>query len=266
MNIFLFETKAQIKSFFIWTVSILALFLIFVAAFYGAFINSKDAVQKALESLPPAFAAVFGVSVEGMFTFSGFFQFIYTYVSLVGAIMAASFALSVFSREKRSKCIDFLFVKPVRRGRVFIYKLLSCLSLIVVTNILFVVSAIIVYSANSQDPSGFGRLVLASLSLFFMQLVFFSIGILYATLVHKVQSVSGIATALGFAGFILMALYSLIKEDFLQYISPLTYFSPAAVFSMGGFEMKLVVTAAVVSVACVALSYVKYCKSDTKAI
>jgi ABC-2 type transport system permease protein len=266
LNIFLFETKAQLKSFFIWVVSLLALFLIFVAAFYGAFVNSKDAVQKALESLPPAFAAMFGVNVEGIFTFGGFFQFIYTYIGLVGAIMAVSFALSSFSREKRSKCIDFLFVKPVERGKVFAYKLLSCLMLIVVTNIFFVISTIIAYSVNGQDPSGIGTLVLASLSLFFMQLVFLSIGILYATLVRKIRSVSGIATAFGFAGFILMALYSLIKEDFLRYISPLTYFNPGTVFSTGGFETKYVVTAVVISVACIALSYIKYCKSDTKAI
>ncbi len=267
MNIFWFETKSQWKSFLIWAVSLFALLLIFMTAFYGTFMESKETVQKVLGSLPPAFAAAFGVDgVDRIFSFGGFFQFIYTYIGVVGAIMAASFALSVFSREKRSKCVDFLLVKPVERSRVFTDKLLSCLMLLVVTNILFIISVVIAYTANGEDAGVPRKVVLASLSLFFMQLVFLSISMLYATFARKVRSVSGMATAIGFAGFIMMALCTLIKEDALMYISPLAYFTPETVFSTGGFETKYVVTAAIVSVACVALSYVKYCKSDTKAV
>jgi len=266
VNIFRFETKLQLKSFIIWAVSLLGMFSVFVTTFYDAFMKSRSAVEKALESLPPAFAAAFGVSVDAMFTFGGFFQFIYTYIGLVGAIMAVSFALTSFAREKRSKCVDFLLVKPVERSLVFTSKLLCCLIYIFVTNVLFIAAAAIAYTAHGEAALGMSKVVLASSSLFFLQLVFLSVGILYATLAHKIRSVSGMATAFGFAGFILMALHSLIKEDALLYISPLTYFSPADVFSTGGFETKYVVTAAFVSVICTVVSYVKYCKSDTKAI
>lgn len=266
MNIFKFETKALFKSFLVWAVSLLAVFLLFVAAFYGPFMESKEAVKTALSSLPPAFALIFGVSINTIFTFGGFFQFIYTYLGLVGAIMAALLALASFSREKRSKCVDFLFVKPVERSRIFVYKLLSCLMLIVITNVLFVASSMIAYSVNGQNPSGMGRLVLASLSMLFMQLTFLSMGILYATYARKVRSVSGIATAFGFAGFILMALYSLIKEDVIRYISPLTYFNPGTVFLSGGFDMKYAITGAALCAVCIALAYVRYVRSDTQVI
>jgi ABC-type transport system involved in multi-copper enzyme maturation permease subunit len=240
--------------------------LLFAVAFFGPFMDSRAAVEEALSSLPPVFAAVFGVELNAIFTFGGFFQFIYTYIGVIGAIMAASLALSAFSREKRSKCVDFLFVKPVSRSRVFVSKLLPCLMFIIVTNILFVICTAIVYTANGQAASGMGRLILASLSLFFMQLVFASIAILYAVLARKVRSVSGIATAIGFAGFILMALNSIIKEEIIRFISPLTYFNPGTVFLTGGYEARYAITAAVVIVVCVALSYVKYVKSDTQAI
>ena len=266
MNIFLFESKAQLKSFMTWVISLLFFWLLFVVMFYGVFMDSRAAVEQALHSLPPIFAAIFGVQAKTIFTFGGFFQFIYTYIGVIGAIMASSLALSAFSREKRSKCVDFLFVKPVERGQVFVSKLLSCLMFIIVTNVLFIISTVIAYAANGQDPNGIGRLIMASLSLFFMQLVFASIAILYAVLARKVRSVSGIATAIGFAGFILMALYSLIKEDVIRFISPLTYFNPGTVFLTGRYETKYVITAAVVIVTCVALSYVKYTKSDTQVI
>jgi len=263
---FLFETKTQLKSFLVWAASLIGMFLLFVAAFYGAFMDSKEAIKQALESLPPAFALIFGISMNTIFTFGGFFQFIYTYIGLIGAIMAVSFALSAFAREKRSKCVDFLFVKPVHRSSVFAYKLLSCFMLIIVTNLLFVGCAVVSYTVNNQASSGIGRLILASLSLFFMQLVFLSMGILYATFAKKVRSISGTATAFGFAGFILTALHSLIKEEMIRYVSPLTYFNPSTVFLTGRFETKYVITAAAISIACIALSYVKFCRSDTQTI
>ena len=99
-----------------------------------------------------------------------------------------------------------------------------------------------------------------------MQLVFLSMGILYAAFAKKVRSISGNATAFGFAGFILMALYSLLKDEAIRYVSPLTYFNPGIVFLTGRFEAKYVITAAAVSAACIALAYIKYCRSDTQTI
>ena len=266
MNIFAFEIKAQTKSFAIWTASLLALFLIFTTAFYDAFMNSKAAVQLALDSLPPAFSTMFGVNMDAMFSYGGFFQFISRYLSLVGGMMASAIALSAFAREKRSKCVDFLFSKPVGRGEIFLLKLLSCVALIFAMNLLFISVSILSYLGNGQNSSGLGTLILASLSLFFTQLVFLALGIAYAVFARKVRSISGTATALGFAGFILMALYSLLEEDALRYISPLNYFDPGAVFASGGFEIRYVVTATVVVVACIVLSYLKYSRSDTQAI
>lgn len=266
MNIFAFEIKAQLKNFLVWAASLLALFLVFMAAFYGPFTDSEEAVQEALNSLPPAFSAIFGVNLAAIFSYGGFFQFIYTYLSIVGAIMASSIALSSFAREKRSKCMDFLFTKPVSRKRVFFLKLLSCLTLIAIMNILFVATSMISYTGNGQDPSGMGTQVLASLSLFLMQLVFLSISMLYAVLARKIRSISGTATAFGFAGFILMALYSLMKEEVLRYLSPLNYFNPGTVFATGAFETKYAVTAAIVVIVSIAWSYFQYCKSDTQTI
>jgi ABC-2 type transport system permease protein len=143
---------------------------------------------------------------------------------------------------------------------------LSALTILFVTNILFIASSIIAYQVNGQEPAGLGKLVWASCSLLFTQLVFMSFGIVFATFARKVRSVSGIATAFGFAGFILTALRSLIDEEAIRFVAPLKYFDPAVVFSNGGYEAKYVVTAAVVTAACLCVSYVKFTKSDTPAL
>ena len=266
MNIYLFEVRSQLKNFLIWTVSILAAMFIFMSALYPAFMQSQAAVEQAYSGFPPAFAAAFGIVISQIFTYWGFYQFIYTYLAIIGAIMAASIALSAFAREKRSKCVDFLLTKPVSRGRIFTTKLLACLSLILVVNLLFVAMSIIAYFGNGQDPAQLGTLIWGTCALFFMQLVFLAIGIVFATFAGKVRSVSGIATGLGFGGFILSALYSILHEEAIRFISPLTYFEPYFAFTKGGFEAKYVVTAAVVFVLCLCLSYAKYSRSDTPAL
>jgi len=263
MNIFFFELKAQAKSAAVWAVSLLGLFIAFGAAFFGPFIESRTAVEKALESLPPAFSLVFGIEMDTIFTFGGFYQFIYTYIGLVGAIMAASVGIAAFSREKRSKCSDFLLVKPVSRRGIFLAKLLACLALLAAVNILFVAASIFSYTGNGQDPSGLGTVVWASLSLLFLQVVFLALGTFAAVFSRKVRSVSGAAMALGFSGFLLMALQSLVKEDALRYLSPLTYFNPGTVFAQGQFEAPYAAAAALVVLACLALSYTRFCRSDT---
>lgn len=266
MNIFAFEMRSQLRTFLIWAISLVLVFLIFMSGLYHVFMDSKVDIEKAYSGFPPAFADAFGIVITQMFSYGGFFQFIYTYIAIIGAIMASSIALTAFSREKRSKCVDFLLTKPVLRGRIFLSKLLSGITMLIVANILFVGVSVLAYLGNEQASAQLGRLVGASCSLFFMQLVFLSIGILYATFARKVRSVSGIATALGFAGFILSAMYSMLHEEAVRYIAPLTYFEPFQVFSTGGFETKYAVTAAVVFLACICASYLKYCRYDVPAL
>jgi ABC-2 type transport system permease protein len=228
--------------------------------------DSRDAVVSMTNNLPPAFSAAFGLYIDEIFTYGGFYSFIFTYIVLVGAIMASSISLSVFSREKRSKCLDFLLTKPVSRARIFSAKLLACLSLLAAMNILYIAAASIAYSASGEDPALMGTLVWASCALFFTQLVFMALGTIYAVFVRKVRSVSGIATGLGFAGFILSALHGILQEEAIRFIAPLKYFEPRAVFSEGGFELQYAVTAIAVIIACIVLSYMRLGKNDVPAV
>ncbi len=237
-----------------------------MSSMFNIFMQSQDAVIKAYSGLPPAFSAAFGIVISQLFTYSGFYQFLNTYIAIIGAIMASSISIAAFSREKRSKCIDFLLAKPVSRGRIFTAKLFSSLSLLLVTNILFIIISVIVYNKNAQDPAQTGRLIWASCSLFLTQLVFMSIGTLYAVFAKKIRSVSGVATAFGFAGFIISALVSMLQEDVIRFIAPLDYFKPMSVFATGGYEAEYAITAALVILVSFVLSYWKFCKTDTPAV
>lgn len=266
MNIYLFELKAQLKSFIIWALSMLLIYFMFMSGMFNVLLDSRGAVEKAISGFPPAFAAAFNLHLEKIFTFGGFYSFIFSYLAVVGAIMAVSMSVSVFAREKRSRCIDFLLAKPVSRERIFMIKLMVVLTLLAVMNILYIAVSVISYTGLNSDSSDIGNLIWASCAMFLTQLVFMAVGIIFAVYAKKVRSVSGAATAIGFSGFILSALQSLLEKEYIRYIAPLKYFEPSAVFETGGFEVKYALTAIVVIVVCVAASFFKYSRSDTPAL
>jgi ABC-type transport system involved in multi-copper enzyme maturation permease subunit len=266
MNIYVFELKAQAKIFLVWTLVLIFFLVIFMAGIYPVFYDSLDDITAMLQNFPPAFAAAFGIEMESMFSYGGFFGFSAMYITLMGAIMAVTLSVGTFAREKRSKCVDFLLTKPRSRRTIFFSKLLSGLTLLAATSIIFIAAAVIGYMAAGAETPGLGTFILAAFSLFPTQLVFYAAGVLFAVLAKKIGSVSGIATAFGFSGFILTALYGMLEKEVIRFIAPLDYFDSASVLKTGGFEAKYAVTGLLVIAACLVLSYARFRTSDAHAV
>lgn len=266
MNIYLFELKSQIKSFIIWTTGLVLFFLAFIGGIYPTFRSSADDIMKMLEGFPKVFTAIFGLEVSTMLSFSGFYSFTFVYIALLGAIMAVSVSVVTFAREKRSKCIDFILTKPIKREKIFISKLLSNITILLATNLFFVILSTVMFTASGQSKTKLGAFILASASLLFTQLVFSALGIFFAVFAKKVRSVSGIATAFGFGAFILTALSNIIEKEAMHFIAPLKYFDPYALLINGSFEIRYVIFAALLTLTCIVLAFIKFCKSDTRAV
>lgn len=266
MNIFLFEFKAQIKTFIIWTAVLLFTYIVFFEGIYPIFYDSLDDVLKMLSGFPPEFAAAFGFNITDMFSYSGFFSFSFMYISIIGAIMAVTLTISTFAREKRSKCADFLLTKPINRRDIFATKLLSNLVLLIISNIIFTAAAVVLYLSDNADGALTGKFILAASGIFFTQLVFLSVGIFYAVFSKRVRSIAGAATVFGFGAFILSAIVNILEEESLFFVAPLKYFEPAPVFSTGAYETKYIIAAIVIIALLTCLAYLKFCKSDAHAV
>lgn len=266
MNLIYYETKRSLKSSFIWTVSLITLFALMMLAAYPTYNSAVDEVTELLANYPPEFIAAFGMDIKNLFSYGGFYNFAFGYIGLVGAIMAASLSISVFAREKRSKCLDFLLTKPISRESIFIKKLISCLIILIITNLIYIILAMIMYQGSGDTSIDMGTFIFAIMGLFFTQLVFLSFGITFAVFSKKVRSVSGTATTFGFTAFILSAITNIFDDKNIDFIAPLKYFEPHNVFVSGNYDTKLVITAIIIVVFCIGISFVKYCKSDVYSV
>lgn len=266
MNVFRFELRRVWVGAAVWTLVILGLLGGLIIGALPAFLDSRAGVEAMLKNFPPAFAAAFGLQLDNLFSFGGFYSFGFLYYSLFGAIMAATIGLDLFSREKREKCMDFLLTKPRMRSRLFGEKLLAALTLLVASNVLFVAESLALYRAYSPAPLQMGHALLASVSLICTELVLFAVAVFAAVFARKIRSVSGIATAIGFAGFLLSALHSLLEEEALRYITPFKYFDAAKAFFEGSFDAKYAVTGAALTIVLLVASYARYTRADIPAL
>lgn len=266
MNIFKFELKSALKNSLIWLVVLLTLNLVFIKAMYPLYIDAAKDIEQVVANFPPEFTAAFGFNIKEIFQYGGFYSFCSNYIVLCGAIMAVYLGVSTFAREKKVKTMDFLFTKPISREKIFSCKLLANISILVITNIVFITLAYFIYESSGDTTTTIEKTLLATSGLFFTQLVFLALGIIFAIFAKKVRSIAGIAIAFGFGGFIISAVANIIDEEILNYIAPMKYFAPNSVFSNGAFEMKYVITAIVIIVVCIGTSFIKYKNSDIQAV
>ena len=266
MNVYRFELRRAWVGVAVWTLVITGLLVGLIAGALPAFLESRTAVEHMLEQFPPAFAAVFGMQMDNLFSFGGFYAFGFLYYALFGAIMASGIGLDLFSREKREKCMDFLLTKPRARSRLFLEKLLAALTMLLGSNVIFILASLALYRAYAPAPLLTERALLAASSLLWIELLFLAIGACSAVFARKVRSVSGMATAIGFAGFLLSALHSLLEEEKLRYITPFKYYDAAKAFFDGGFEVRYALTGAAVTLLLMTAAYLRYTRADIPAL
>lgn len=264
MNIFIRELKAYRKSTLTWIASLSALVFFFLLMF-PAFTNDVKTSQEILENFPLAVRSVLDISLQNFFTVYGFFAYLFTFVALAGAIQAMNLGVSIISKEDSGKTVDFLLTKPVSRARVITSKLLAASCLIVLTNIIFSLVALMTAKIVSTAAFSSKTFLLISATLLLIQIFFLALGFLFSVIIPKIKSVVTISLPTVFAFFIIGALGSILGNDNVRYVCPFKFYDPNYIIGHNAYELKfLAIEAGFVIIAIVA-SYAIYIKKDIKA-
>lgn len=263
MNILIRELKANKKSSITWIIILSSLIILFLTLF-PAFTKDTFSTQKILENFPEAVRQALGISIKDFFTINGFVSYLFTFIGIAGAIQAMNLGLGLISKEHSLKTVDFLLVKPISRVKILTQKILSGLIIILATNIIFSLTALI--SANIITSSNFNQVafILITLTMFFIQLFFFSIGILISTVVGKIKSVVSISMPTAFMFFIIGTLGSIIGDDKIRYISPFKYFDSNYIIQHESYELKFLFIELITIALAIGFSYFVYKKKDIK--
>jgi len=264
MNIYLQELKFYRRSTIIWML-VFAVGIFCYLSLFTAFTSDVTATMKLLENFPPAVRAALGIRLETFFTIFGFFGYMLTYLWLVGAIQAMNLGMGILSKEITGKTADFLLSKPVSRFKVLTSKLLAALTLLVATNIIFVIASYFSALVYSKVSFNTGSFVLIASTMFIIQLFFLALGYLISVIVPKIRSVLAFSLPTVFGFFIVGLLDSVLGLDMIRYITPFKYFDTQYIFDHGIYEWKYIIIESVVVAVCIVATYVIYLRKDIQA-
>lgn len=265
MNIFIHELKTYRKSTIIWSLSLIAIMIIFMSM-YSTFAEDAKGFMKIVENYPEAIRNAMGFNQENFFTILGFYSFPLSFITLCAAIQAMNLGTSIVNKEVREKTADFLLTKPVTRTKILTAKLLAAFVSIVVTNIFYFAAASFVALQVQTDDFSLKIFLLLSLTIFFIQLIFLSLGIIISVIVQKIKSVLTVSLATVFAFYFVGMFSDTTGDEVKRYFSPFKYFDTAYIIKHSSYETTFLIAGAVIIILAIATSYVVYSKKDIHAV
>ncbi len=241
MNIYIYEAKSYLKSVLAWSLTIIALLIIFMS-FYPTFGSNVALMDKMLENYPQELLNAFGMaSGLSLATVPGFLVFVYTFIQLCLAIQACNYGFSFLSVEERELTADFLMSKPVSRNRVLMTKFLAAYTALFITNVATWFGTILSLQLfNDGKPYEMKEVILLLLSNFYFQLVFMTFSMLISVSLKKVRSVLSFSVAVAFGTYMLNAVAGILDSNTLGIISPFYHFEPGYILGNGELHWSVV--------------------------
>jgi ABC-2 type transport system permease protein len=261
MNIFLHELRACRKSTLVWILTLIIVIIVFMSL-YPAFSKDAELTTKMLEGFPEVVREALGVRLDSFFSIIGFYSFIYTYIVLCGSIQAMNSGLSILSKEVRDRTADFLLTKPIKRHQIVTAKLLASFTSLVFTNIVFIPIAYIVLSILKTESINILTFLLISFSLFLIQILFFSMGVLISVLLPKIKSVITVSLSTVFGFFIIDLFNGVINDKVLRYFTPYKYFDYLYIIQNNRYETPFIIIIAIFTMIAIFSSYIIYSRKD----
>lgn len=265
MNIYKHEFKVNFKTMVGWIVTLCGL-VAMLMAFYPMFKNDLDTFLKMLDNFPPTIKAAMGIAVDSFKSPLGFYTFAFTYSLLFAAIQAMNLGIGIVSKEEREKTADFVLTKPASREKILSAKLITVFTVLVITNIFYSIVSWLLLSGVAEESLAMEKFALINASLFFSQMIFFSIGLVISVSAKKIKVVLPVSLGLVFGFFAVSAFAVTSEDDKLRYLTPFQYFKTEHILMYGSYENIYPVVGALIVIICIAASYLLFKRRDIHSV
>jgi ABC-2 type transport system permease protein len=197
--LFLKELKQNRTSFLVWSLTIVALIFMTMAAMPT--MMATGGIKDLLNAYPPEFMRAFSIDPTTFSDPLGFYSVYSTlYVALLGSIFSISMAATILHKEQSLGTAEFLLAKPLSRLQIYWLKLAAYLTFMVALNAIIFLAGWASLAAFSTQPFRMETLIVLSTYAFLLALSMGGVGILVSVLVKRARSLIGpaIGIALGF--------------------------------------------------------------------
>ncbi len=265
ISMFIHELKQYRKSTIIWCISLIVGAAMYLSI-YPSVAKEFAQVKQVIQNFPEALKKAFDISVVSYASINGFYKLILNMIILAGAIQAMNIGTGIVSKEERDNTAEFLLAKPVSRSTVLTSKLAAALTLLVLTNIVYILSVPYLANAIANATIDYKTYLLMTLTLFFVQLFFLALGFFVSVVTPKIRSVLSVSLSTVFAFYIIGILDTVLGKNRVRYLTPFKFYDLDYVIKHSSYEIRFVIFEAVVVIAAVAASYYLYSRRDIKTL
>jgi ABC-2 type transport system permease protein len=202
----------------------LALYAVFIMAFYSTIMESREVFERLIETYPPELLVFFGGTID-FFTTAGFLHvYFFSYMPLVIGIYAVLAGSGLLVGEEESGVLDLLLAHPISRTALFWGRVLA-LALSSLAILLIAFLGFTVMLPTSGLEISLGVLALPFITLFAYILFFGLLALLLSFLLPSRRSAAMTAGMLMVASYLVSSMAELDETiEAIARFSPTTYF------------------------------------------
>lgn len=257
------EFKVNLKSFIIWSLILLIIFLV-VYLIYPYFITNASMrdLDEMMKTFPPELLKAFNMDMSSISTAYGWFKTEgLMFVLLIFGFYSANLGGTILLKEESDKTIEYLDTLPIKRNKIVSDKIVVGISYILLMTIIFGLFNYI--SLSIIGDFDHKQYLLLSVIPLLISLPLFSINIFLSTFMHKTKKTVGISLGMVFIFYVFNVLSELTKEvEFMKYFSIYTLADVRNVISNVEINPIMIIISLLITVIFIIGTYIRYNKKE----
>ena len=217
------EMKINFKSFIIWTIILIGIFLM-AYLMYPSIISSEtgNMIDEMMKIFPEEVLIAFNMDISSMDSAYGWLKSEgFVFVLLIIGCYSGILGSNVLLKEENDKTIEYLNSLPIKRSSIVISKVLT--GIFYITLMTLLVGIFNYISLSLSGTFNTKQFLLLSLTPLFSSLPIFFICLFLSTFTHKTKKMIGVSLGFVMISYILNIFSNLANTtEFLKYFSVFT--------------------------------------------
>lgn len=257
------ELKYNFKSFLIWTIITLVIFLV-VFLVYPSITNSDNIkmMDEMMKLFPPEVLKAFNMDIASIDTAYGWLKTEgYIFVLLITGCYGAILGTNILLKEENDKTIEYLNSLPIKRNNIIINKTIVGLIYIIILIILLGIFNYIGLSLSGDFDKK--QYLLLSMTPLFPTILTYFICLFLSTLTHKSKKMLGVSLGFVLISYILQTISTISESvEFLKYFSVFTLADTRNIITKTTLNPTMILITIVLSSIFFILTIINYNKKE----
>lgn len=217
------EIEANFKSFLIWMIVLIGMFLI-VFLMYPSIVNSEniEMMDQMMEVFPPELLKAFNMDIASMDSAYGWLKSEgFVFVLLIVGCYSGILGSNILLKEENDETIEYLNSLPIKRNNIVLSKV--AVSLIYISLMILVLGCFNFFALLLSGDFDKKQYILLSITPFLSCFVIFFVCLFMSTFTHKTKKMLGVSLGIVLISYVLQ-MFSQVAEsvEFLKYFSIFT--------------------------------------------